>query len=171
MLIIVCGLPQSGKSTVVDKCQEYLNATLYRPGDWVPKNLAAISMTAEADIRNAALATAKVDVSEWMEESKSSDIAILDDRNEDHTAVMELFGKAARFGHQVLLLYVNAKSTECAARSDVQWGYAESAGMIVKSLPQYKILCDKVIVVHNNGSLSDLDHSVAAIKENLCQGT
>lgn len=171
MLVIVCGLPQSGKSTVVDKCQEYLHATLYRPGDWVPLNLAAVSLTAENDFRQSALATAKVDISEWMEESESSRVAILDDRNEDYSTLMELFTGAARHGHQVFLLYVNSKSTECAARGNIQWDFSGSAGMILKSLPQYKILCDKVIVVNNNGSIDDLNSRVAAIKEDLCQGT
>lgn len=171
MLIITCGIPQSGKSTVVDKCQDFLHATLFRPSDWIPKNLAAVSITAENDFRESALATAKVDVSEWMEESGSTEVAILDERNEDHEALLELFTKAAQCAHQVLLLYVNARSAECAARGDVQWEFTEFASKILKSIPQYKILCDKIVVVNNNGSIADLDARVAALKETLCPGT
>lgn len=170
MLIITCGIPQSGKSTVVDKCQEFLQATLFRPGDWIPQNLAAVSQVAERDFRNSALTTAKVDILEWMEEFDPSKVVILDERNEDCNDLNDLFVKAAQHGHQVILLYVNARSTECATRSGILWDFSESASKILISIPNYKLLCDSVVVVNNNGSIDELDGKVAAIKEKLCQG-
>ena len=51
MLIIMCGPPGSGKSTVADLFLEEIDADLIRPSDWMPDNIETLGGELEREYR------------------------------------------------------------------------------------------------------------------------
>jgi len=175
MLILMCGLPFSGKSTVVDLLFKdppvAKDVVLIRPSDYFPESFA--DSEEEKHFRIEAWKAAMNGAEEAVEAEKPETFIVLDCGNSKFRTTRGLIRLAKRNKHRVVLLYVHALVKQCEERAGKDWvgedvakGYIES---IKDSLPKFKSKCDRVIAVDNKSSLDDLKQSTATAWSKLCQ--
>jgi predicted kinase len=165
MLIILCGMPFSGKSTLVDemfmiKPGEYNSHCLLRPADWMPEPLNNMDKEFIKDYRVTCWHMALDKTEKALLDFGSNKVIILDQGNHRYDDVRHLIYVAKENKHKIILIYVNTRMAICHDRSGSKWVGKEiwkSALHNIKgSLPKYKKACDDFVVVDNNGTIPDL---------------
>ena len=175
MLIIMCGPPGSGKSTVADLFLEEIDADLIRPSDWMPDNIETLGGELEREYRIQCWRTAIEKTKELVITVSPEELIVLDCANAKYHTIDPTIQKAKRAGHEIVLLYVNTPRSVCKERMADDWvgdetfnGYVDN---IKTSLPKYKRTCNKFLVINNHSCQGDLTNSVEAIRDKLCQPT
>lgn len=180
MFVLMCGLPSSGKSTVVDIIADTESSVwVIRPEDWLPDNIDELNEEDEKNQRigcwREAMNFAEKHVNHKSGLCKPDDIIILDCSNSKFKPLQGLICLAKRSGHKCVVLYVNSRVAQCASRAGDKWIGTEIAESYMRnikdSLPKFKSKCDQVIVADNIGDLGDLKHSAIAAWSRLCQTT
>ena len=166
-LIIMCGLPSAGKSTVVDLFKTQ-GDVLLRPEDWAPQNLHTLGEEAEKEYRIQCWKMAIEKAADAVSEFGFDRRIILDCVNAKFFSLASIIGKAKTNKHRVVLVFVTARVAICEERSglshDIFDGYVDN---LKDSIPRYKQACDDVIVIKNDGSKNDLDEAVKSILPRL----
>lgn len=171
MIIIMCGLPASGKSTLVDLVFDD-STKVIRPEDYVPQNADKLDTEVYKSIKIAAWNVAIDLFREEAHDGKLSDIIVLDMCNRDIAAIISILRFARARGHEVILLYLNSSREACIRRSglapDIIDKYIDS---LKDSLPKYKVECNNFMVARNKGNLQDLTEQADKIRDKLCLNT
>ena len=171
MLILMSGLPSSGKSVVVDMFKSG-NDLLLRPEDWMPNNIDILGADAEKEYRIACWKMAIEKSLEAVIETKPSSRIILDCTNSKFFSIASLIGQAKAYKHRVVLVFVSAKVQCCEQRSGLARSiYDEYVENFKHSLPRYKSACDDIIVIRNDGDKQELIGTVSKIAGRICHTT
>lgn len=168
MFVILCGPPFCGKSVVSDLVFD--SDALIRPSDWMPENFESLKPDIIKDYRITCWKLAMEKTEESLRES--SDLVVLDQGNNKFNTVRDLISVAKENGHKTALLYVNLTFALCRERSGDDWigddVWRSCLGNIKMSLPKYRDVCDKFVVVDNNDSLDALASETLSIRSKLC---
>lgn len=167
MFVIVCGMPWSGKSAAVDilfprdTTEMFIDGNcIIRPEEWIPKNIEAMGPDAEKNYRVTVWQMAMEKTDEALGDVDISCAVVLDQGNHKFHTVEQLIRKAKSIGHEVVLLYISAKLPACQERAGDRWfgrGIWDDCVEHLKiSLPKYKSVCDRFLVLNNHGSLEEL---------------
>lgn len=172
MIVIMCGLPKSGKTTVVDQLFSD-NDYIIRPADFVPENANQLSENLRKAMHLEAWKTGISLAREQIHEGTIDDVIVLDMCNREIEPLSTMIHFARKKGHKVVVLFVNAPTMACRSRDDslddkVFRTYVSS---IKESLPKYKSECDQLLVVNNKNDLPDLISSLQEIRDTLCHNT
>ena len=156
MLVILCGLPSAGKSTVVDLFKTQ-GDVLLRPEDWAPQNLHTLGEEAEKEYRIQCWKMAIEKAADAVSEFGLDRRIILDCVNAKFFLLASIIGKAKTNKHRVVLVFVTARVARCEERSglshDVFDAYVDN---LKDSIPRYKQACDDIIVINNDLTKDEL---------------
>ena len=175
MLILMCGLPFCGKSVVLDIITEKteLSICIIRPEDWLPDDIDNLSAEEEKKYRIECWRTAISAVEDEVEQRDPSEMIVLDCANSKYGPLESLLRRAKRNGHKLVVLYVNARPTQCEARAGDHWVGAKVVGNYVEnikdSLPKFKSKCDRIIIIENTDTLDVLKQNAPTAWSRLCQ--
>ena len=174
MLVLMCGLPSSGKSTIVDLIVKGSRSSIWviRPEDWLPEGLAEMGPEEEKNYRIECWRTALAEAEGAVEKHDSADIIILDCGNSKFKPLHGLLQIAKRNGHKRVVLYVNSRPAQCKERAGDSWVGQEVAKSYIEnirdSLPKFKSKCDQILIVENMGILEDLEQNALTVWSRLC---
>jgi predicted kinase len=173
MIVVMCGLPQSGKSTVVDQIFNTDDHFIIRPSDYIPQNVENIPEDKRKKINVEAWNVALEIAREFIHDQGNDDIIVLDMCNRRYTDIGPMLRFGKRHGHRLVIIVVNCPIDQCQSRSaeldrSIFSNYVDS---LKESLPKYKGESDDFLVVQNKGSLEDLVSSLDPIRDKLCLST
>jgi predicted kinase len=162
VLVLLCGPPFCGKSTVADLA--FNSDSIIRPSDWMPDNYQVLGGDAVKDYRIVCWKIALEKTEESIEESDPSETIVVDQGNNKFDTAKSIIKLAKKHNHKIVLLYVNAKFALCKDRSGDDWIGDEIWQLcldnIKESLPKYKKACDKFVIVDNNDDIDMLSDKV-----------
>lgn len=175
MLILMCGLPFSGKSAVVDILVKHSSPWVIRPEDWLPDDFASKSPDDQKNFRLECWRTALTQVEGAVEEREPTEVVILDCGNSKFAPLRALLRMAKRHGHKRAVLYVNSRVVQCQERAGDQWIGEDVAKSYVRnmrdSLPKFRERCDQLVVIDNTGALDNLEQNTLVAWSKLCPTT
>ncbi len=173
MLVLMCGLPSSGKSTAANIVSSSLAAMTFRPEDWLPDDFDMLDKNTQRQYRFACWGTAIDSAREATADFDNSKVIILDCGNSKYHTVQDLLKKAKRRKHKTMLLFVHCPTNLCKDRAGNAWIGQEKCDEYIKcfkeSLPKYKANCDVFTKVLNDSSKEDLEQKLQPVLELICR--
>jgi hypothetical protein len=159
MLLIVAGLPKSGKSRAID----FLSKSdgqwhIIRPSDWIPENLSSLDVESQRAFNIECWSMAIEKCKEAIEQVPPRETIVLDSCNSKYTTLLTLIVDAKAAMHKVVLLFVQSNISLCLARDPkmTESLLCDYTNRFKVSLPKYKKSCDSFLVIRNNGTLDQL---------------
>lgn len=172
MIIAMCGLPNSGKSTIVDMLFEGFKPCIIRPSDYIPQNADKLDSKMRKKINIEAWNVGIDAAREVIHEGEVSDIVVLDMCNKDYEPIGSMISFGKKKGHKFFTIYVNRPLSECRKDTTIpKRVFDEYVSRIKLSLPIYKKHSDKLLVINNKGSVGDLEEQINIMRESLCLNT
>lgn len=175
MIVLICGLPKSGKSVFVDKLFG-IECHLIRPSDYIPNNYENMPNDIQQNLNIEAwkvgIETAEDILKDIREQDDYSQVLVYDMCNKNSNPLEYTLKSEKRRGHKIVVIYINCPTKVCKDRcgfsDEIMNTYVEG---FKKSLPKYKSISNEFIVVDNKGSLEDLDEHANNIRDKLCLNT
>lgn len=172
MIIIICGLPFSGKSTFVNLIMNDHGSSclLLRPSDWMPDfgdNDVELRRSYAITCNQIAYEKAISAISEVPDK-----LIILDQCNTKVESVMPLFAAAKECNRPVCVLFVTCKPSICKNRvantiNDELW--KRYITELTECVPKYKKLADHFAIIHNDDDRKLLNEQKLSIENIICQ--
>jgi len=148
MLIIMMGLPKSGKSTIANKIVENSDITLINPEILYPDNIKELSRSENLVYK----------LSAWdasfecaMEELNTKDV-LFDTCGNSYEMLNELILKAKVCGHKIYIIFKFENLKECKKRAGIEADSIKWDDYLKKfksSLPKLYKKVDKLITIRN----------------------
>ncbi len=174
MIVIMCGLPFSGKSTVVNALFDRASHYIIRPDDFIPENTMSLNADMQRSIKIEAYNISIEKLQEYSKTLDESETVVLDMCNRDYSVLNQSFVSARKHGHKIITIFVHTSLTNCKARApkplenSVFTKYIDAFHF---SLPKFKKLSDSFIIVQNDEPIEVVAVKLADVRQMLCHNT
>ena len=166
MLILMGGLPKSGKTVFAKALAFRLGASLISPDVVLPPGLEQFSEEKQKELRIAAWKACQESTLEFCSKPKNvPKVAIFDTTGKNLRALEELERMCSIRGHDLFFVYVHDTRERCGERGVGESLLNEYFEVMKAPLQHFK---NRLVVVKNEGSVEDLIDKAPMVEE-LCR--
>ena len=169
MLVIMVGLPQSGKSTFIDmvaaKCCHEMD--IIRPSDWYPSDIDDIDQNSRTDYQLVAWEYALDKISAVLASSIDKRLIVLDTCGATPGSLRTVFGVAKIHKHTIAAIFIATPRGVCDSRID-PLVVDKYISKIHDAVLEYNKMCNKLIIVKYD-DISKWNTKAVEVAEQLCQ--
>lgn len=125
MIVIMAGLPLSGKSTLVEKyigqldLFDTVNTCVIDPTDYYPDDIDNLDGQEQKDIKIAAWECAFDELKDIAKSNDNKLVIIYDTCGSNEWQVMDIIRNGSKLGHHILYAYVHESTKVCMERSNL----------------------------------------------------
>jgi len=151
MLIILTGLPGSGKSVFADMLKQHDPDMVYivRPSEWYPDNISDLSQSEQMDYKIVCWEQALDKTIRCLATRSCREMIVLDTCGATPSSLESVIGAAKIHHHKVGAVFVATPRSICAKRvdADVVQRYVNK---LKDAVLKYKEICDKLFIVRHD---------------------